>query len=204
MFLTLYRLRDSFDKMFYIGSGAEFNKSMDIINIKEKDEFRSIPDDPYGFAKYIEMEYASRSANVYNLRLFGCYGPTDHYSKFITHAIRCCLLNSNITIRQDCLFDYIHVHDFGKILKLMIPIELKFHSYNICSGSHVSLIEIAEEVKTQMHADCDIVVQKIGMNKEYTGCNERMLAEIGNFEFKSIKEGISEQIQYEKAVWYTL
>ena len=171
--------------------------------ISEDIQGRSIPNDIYGFAKYIMNELALASANVYNLRLFACYGPFDHESKFITHCIRCCLRDEEITIRQNCMFDYIHVYDLAKVMLYAIENDLKEHVYNIGSGQKYSLLEIAEKVRLQMSYTKPIVILKEGWNKEYTPDISRLKSETGlPGGFLSLDEGIALQIMHEKENWY--
>jgi len=189
-FMNFYRLRNHVEKIFYFGSGAEFDKRYDISNVKEEDLERYLPTDPYGFSKYIMNDYSRASENVYNLRLFGCYGPTDAERKFIAHCINCCLKKEPITIRQNCLFDYIYVEDIASIISHMINKEPKFHDYNICSGSHISLCHIAKIVKDVMGTSNEIHVLKGGMGIEYTASNERLKKEISELQLTSLKDGI--------------
>ena len=175
---------------------------MDIADIKETEIGRSIPLDVYGCTKYIMNELASKKSNMYNLRLFACFGPYDHESKFITHVIRCCLSNEDITIRQDCYFDYLHVFDLAKVIMYSIENSLKYPDYNIASGRRISLSEIAEEVKRQMGVDNKIVVKKAGWNNEYTANIDRLNGESGiKNKFISLEEGIRMQIEFERSIW---
>jgi len=201
IFMNLFYLQDSYDFMYTLGSGAEFDKRRDLVSVSEKDETSSLPYDGYGLSKYIINQLISQNEKQCNLRLFGCYGPSDHESKFITHAIRCCLNNEDITIRQDCYFDYLHVYDFAKIIKYFIENKPHYKSYNVCSGKRVALSEIALLVKRLMNSDSNIVALKEGLNKEYTASNLRLLNEIGDFDFISLEEGIKIQIEYEKSCW---
>lgn len=82
IFLNLYNHSDLYGKMIYSGSGAEFDKSQDIDMITESECFRSVPKDSYGLAKMAMNHMALQSSNIYNFRIFGCYGPRDHESKF--------------------------------------------------------------------------------------------------------------------------
>lgn len=200
IFLNLYEARKHYGMMYYFGSGAEYDKSKDISMITEADEFRSVPYDSYGIAKYLMNQIASKTSQLCNLRIFGCYGPTDHDSKFITHAIKCCLRNDDITIKQNCYFDYINVLDLGKILEYFIYNKPKYSSYNVCSGEKKSLYEIAEEVRSQMGTNNDIVILRGGMNNEYTASNNRLIEELCGYKFVSIEDGIAMQIQYEKGI----
>ena len=141
---------------------------------------------------------AKNSNNIYNLRIFGCYGIGDAKGKFIRDAIDCCLTNNAITIRQNCMFDYMYVEDLGKILLELLPRQLSFHDYNVCSGKRISLEEIAKIVNKQMNNNKQIKFLKDGWNKEYTASNARLLKEINNFKFTSIDDGILKQIQWQK------
>lgn len=196
-FTNLYQAEDAYEYMYTLGSGAEYDKSRDIAMIKEEEEGRSVPYDGYGLAKFIMNELIAKSSKQCNLKLFGCYGPTDHSSKFITHAIRCCLQKEDITIRQNCYFDYMHVHDLAKILGHFIYHEPKFHTYNVCTGKRCCLLEIASEVRRQMRVENEIVLLKPGLNREYTGDNQRLLSELGEYSFIDLKDGIAMQIESE-------
>lgn len=199
IFMNFYNVQDMCEKILYLGSGAEYDKSKSIIDIKEDDASRSLPKDIYGCSKFIMNELARQSKNIINLRLFACYGPYDHESKFITHVIRCCLASQDITMRQNCYFDFLHVHDLAKIMIYFIDHNMKYHDYNIASGEKVSLVSIAEEVKRQMNQDCAILIEQHGWNKEYTANIDRLEQESHlKKEFISLEQGIEMQIKHEK------
>lgn len=197
-FMNLYSCKQYFGKMYFIGSGAEYDKTMDIVTVTEENEFRSVPPDGYGFAKYIMNSIALNDDKLCNLRIFACYGPGDHESKFITHCIRSCLNNQDITIRKDCYFDYMHVNDLGRILAFFIEKSPRHHSYNVCTGRRIRLYEIASIVKTEMKSGSNIIILSDGMNKEYTGSNARLMNEIGPYDFISLEDGIRMQIECER------
>lgn len=202
VFMNLYNAKDFYERMYTLGSGAEFDKSQDITHIKEEDFGRAVPKDSYGLAKFTMNQLIEQSDNQCNLRIFACYGPTDHKSKFITHAIRCCMRKEDITIRQNCYFDYMQVSDLAKILEFFIYNKPRYNSYNVCTGTRVSLEEIANIVKNQMNADNKVVLLSPGWNKEYTGNNERLLGELGEYRFMDLEEGIRLQIESEGIVLY--
>lgn len=198
LFLNLYAFRNKYEKMIYLGSGAEYNKVLEISNVEENDCFRSPPDDDYGLAKYTMNLLADKSENVYNLCVFGCYGPGDDESKFITHCIRCCLRNEPITIRQDCKFDYIHVSDLARIMLWAGENTLGHHMYNISGGRHVFLSEIAEMVRLEMGCDLPIKILSSGLNREYTCNGNRLWRESQLPPPMSLENGIAHQIKWEK------
>ena len=196
-FMNFYRVRKYCKRLYFVGSGAELDKTRDMIQISEEEFDRSIPQDEYGFAKYVMNHLALKSDNVYNLRLFACYGPGDTDNKFITHCIRSVLADKDITIRQNCIFDYIQVYDLANIFSYFIENKPKYHDYNIASGDRYTLVEIAEKVLKLMNSDKKVIILKDGMNKEYTPNISRLLEEMGGYKFISLDEGIKIQIESE-------
>lgn len=198
MFSCLAHASRLCERMIFLGSGAEYDKRRDISHFAEQEIGKRMPADSYGLAKYLMNAIASGSENIYNMRVFGCYGPSDHGSKFITHAINCCLKRQPVTVRQDCLFDYMHVFDAAKLAALLIDGSPRFHDYNCCSGTRVRLSEIAAEVCRQLGNPLPIELLSPGDNLEYTGDNGRLLSEFGDISFIPLSEGISMQINYQK------
>ena len=201
IFLNFYNHRNLFGKMIYTGSGAEFDKTLHMNKVSEEDCFRSIPQDSYGLSKMIMNQLADQSDNIYNFRIFGCYGPGDHESKFITHCIRSVILNKPITIRKDCQFDYIHVYDFAKYVEWGINNNLKFHSYNVSSGKKYFLTEIAQMVTKLMNSNLEIKVLSEQLNNNYSADNNRIVRESGLIPSLSLEEGIKQQIMWEEDNW---
>jgi len=199
-FLNFERHSKKFEKVIYLGSGAEYNKAFDINMAKEEDIGVTIPQDSYGYAKYILNTITRNSKNIYNLRIFGCYGPSDPKGKFITDAIDCCLQSKPITIRQNCYFDYMFVEDLAVLISWFIENNPKYHDYNAVTGKKASLYSIAEMVAQKMENKLPIQVAKDGWNNEYTANNERLLTETGNFEFTSLSDGIDRQILWQKQI----
>ena len=187
---------DKYEKMLYLGSGADLDKRFEMVDIKEVDFNRSIPENPYAIAKYKITQKILKSNNIYNLRIFGCYGPTDAKSKFIRDAIDCCLENRAITIRQNCMFDYMYVEDLAYIMAWFIENKPKYHDYNVATGEAISLLDIAKIVAHQMENNREIEIKNEGWNLAYCANNQRLLDEF-DFKFTSIEEGIKKQIAWQ-------
>ena len=194
LFLSIYKCKDLVEKIIYVGSGAVYDKTKDIVLVSEEEAFGSFPIDDYGFAKYVINNMTH--GNIYNLCVFGCYGPGDADYKFITHCIHCCINKKPITIRQNCFFDYMQVSDLAEIMIWMIESMPRYNMYNACTGTRISLLEIAQIVKQKMDSDSDIIVLNEGLNYEYTGSNKRLKEEYTK-EFMDIYKGIDIQIEWE-------
>lgn len=187
-----------FRGIIYIGSGAEYDKSQDIVEVTEEDFGKHIPADEYGRAKYELTERARASANVYNLRIFGCYGPGEPERRFLRHAIMCCLKGEELTIRRDCRFSYVHVADLGRAMLRILEGEPRYHDYNICGGRPYRLSELAEMVKELTGARVPIRILDDEMANEYTGSDDRFIAEFPDFKWTPIDEGIRDEIKWMK------
>lgn len=88
IFFNLLKNKNKYKKMIYLGSGAEYDKNKPIVKIKETDFGRTIPQDEYGFFKYICSKYIEKEENIVCLRIFGLFGKYEDYRlRFISNAI---------------------------------------------------------------------------------------------------------------------
>ena len=135
MFFNLTRHSSDFKKMFYFGSGAEFDKRQEIVTFKEEDYLSRIPEDKYGFIKYILNSVSAGSRNIYNLRLFGVINPYEPPTRnVVSNLCAKAVLGQDLNLRRNCKFSFIDIDDVVKFIKYGIENELKHHSYNMSSG----------------------------------------------------------------------
>lgn len=191
IFYNIEKYSNYYGKMYYFGSGAEFDKTIDICSVTEEEFGRSVPKNYYGFAKHVMAKHTETSSNIYNLRLFGVYGKYEDWkTKFISNAICRTILDMPITINQNVVFDYMYIDDLCKIVKEFISITPKYHQYNICSGEKIDLYSLAQKISIVSRKKPDIVLAKDGFKPEYTASNKRMLSEIQHI-FDNIDTGVS-------------
>ena len=187
--------------MYYFGSGAEYDKSKNIVSVQEEEYVNGIPKNQYGMAKYTIGKVIRNSRNIYNLRIFGLYGKYENWkTTFISGACCKALKNIPITIRQNVYFDYVYIDDFVQIIEWFVDNEPMYHEYNITSGTKVSLIELAEIVKKVSNKDISIIVCREGLGNEYTGINNRLLSEIKGFSFSKHEDSIKKLYDYYKSI----
>jgi len=196
-FMTMHQYQEYFGKLIYFGSGAEYDKTSPIKMAKEEDIGISIPSSEYGLAKFTMNSLARNSKNIYNLRIFGCYGRSDAYFKLITYAIQCCLKKESIIINQDCIFDYMQVLDLIPVIDYCINTPLEYHDYNVCTSIGMHISDICRYIINELDRDLEIIVKQDGLDNEYTGSNSRLLRELPDLIFTDIKQGIKMQIKYE-------
>lgn len=197
MFFNLERCRNLYGRMYYFGSGAEYDMEHYIPDMKEEYFGTYIPKDPYGFSKYVMSKTCEQNNNIYDLRLFGVYGKHEEWERrFISNAMCRALKGKNITIQKNIYFDYIWVNDLCCIMEWFVENVPSYKHYNVCRGKKIDLYSIACKIREILNIDCDIVVGETGWKKEYTGDNKRLLNEIGDFQFSGIDETIYDLYEY--------
>lgn len=200
MFYNLDQLSGQLDRVLYFGSGAEFDKRLPMENIQEEALGRSIPADYYGLEKYIMALRARESRNIYNLRLFGIFGKYEHWqSKFISNLCCKAMYDLPLSIRQNCMFDYLYVDDLAPIVIWFLEHAPKLHDYNVCTGLPVSLREIADVVLEVSGKTLPIPVAREGWNLPYTASCGRLEEEMGPLRLHSLKEAAAELYAYYQA-----
>ena len=199
IFFNIAKHEKSVKKIISFGSGAEYGKHKPIVEAKEEDYLKSQPLDEYGFYKSITSKYIEKSQKIVQLRIFGAYGEYENYRfKFITNAIVKNLLQLPIVINKNVFFDYIYIDDLVKMIDWAIHNETKEKIYNVTTGVKIDLISLANLVNETSDFKSEIRVLNDGLNNEYTSNNEKILSEIGNFEFTTHKNAILKMRDYFK------
>lgn len=197
IFFNIAKHEENVKKIISFGSGAEYGKHKSIIEAKEEDYLESLPLDEYGFYKSIASRYIEKSDNIVQLRIFGSYGVYENYRyKFISNAIVKNLLHLPIVINKNVLFDYIYVDDLVRMIDFFIHNDAKEKIYNVTTGTKIDLITLAELVNSVSDFQSDIKVLNDGFNNEYTSSNQRILKELGNFQFTSHQNAITKMRCY--------
>ncbi len=197
MFYNIDKLSGQLDKVLYFGSGAEFDKRFPMEQIREEELGRSVPTDYYGLEKYIMALHARSSRNIYNLRLFGIFGKYEEWqSKFISNLCCKAVYDLPLTVRQNCMFDFLYIDDLGPVVIWFLEREPQFHDYNVCTGRPADLVSIAETVLEASGKQLPVAVAKEGWNLAYTADNSRLAAEMGGVRLHSWKAAVSELYAY--------
>jgi UDP-glucose 4-epimerase len=191
MFFNLARNQNLFGKMIYLGSGAEYDRGCMPPRVTESQFDSCVPVDGYGFSKYLCAKYAERADNIFNLRIFGLFGPHEQWDvRFISN--NCCrvLYGMPIVMRQNLRFDYLDVRDLADIAAWFLEHQPRYKIYNVCRGETFELLELARMVAEASGRNPEIVVKASGMGREYSGDNSRMLEEVGQFRFRDMRQSV--------------
>ena len=201
MFFNLVRAKPFYQRMIMFGSGAEYDKRRPIVKIKEDDFDKYVPQDEYGFCKYICSKYADKTDFITHVRLFGVYGKYEQYrTRFISNAICRVLCDLPISINQNVFFDYICIKDLVGAIDCFIDNQPRHKFYNIGTGIKIDLPTIAKKILDISNKDLLIVIKNSGLNKEYTCDVSRFLSEFPDFRYTSFEESLKELFDYYKSL----
>lgn len=191
MFNNLLRCRNRFDRMIFLGSGAEYGKQRPLVSVRESAFDENVPTDEYGLAKYLCSKLSSSDDGILNLRVFGVFGPYEDVSvRFISNAICRILMGEGILLKQDCVFDYTDVRDLCEVIRACIDRAPPFRACNAGSGRRTSLRELAGIVRSVTGNGRPIRVLNPGIGREYTCDNSLLRGWMKGFEFRGFEESI--------------
>lgn len=197
MFYNVEKLSGQLDKVLYFGSGAEFDKRLPMERIREEELGRSVPADYYGLEKYAMALRARESRNLYNLRLFGIFGRYEEWqSKFISNLCCKAVYDLPLTVRQNCMFDFLYIDDLIPVVIWFLEHTPRYHDYNVCTGQPVDLVSIAKTVLEVSRKQLPIVVAKEGWNTAYTADNSRLAEEMGGVGLHTLENAVGELYKY--------
>ena len=189
MFFNVARCSEFFGKMLYFGSGAEFSRPHWVPMMSEDYFDTHVPADQYGLSKYIMTKHTLQSDNIYNLRLFGVVGELDDWRyRFVSLACAKAAFEMPITFRQNVFFDFLYIKDLTNIIKWFMINDPTHKVYNICTGEVQDYQSIAEKICEYADKPLEIISKLGGLGSEYSGTNDLLRKELGNYEFTPMAE----------------
>ena len=196
MFDNLSKHSDKFKLMINFGSGAEFDRSMLISLASERAILNRFPKDYYGLSKNMITRKCLLSENIYNLRLFGCFGKLEDSQRFIKTVYRNLINNEDITIHQNNRMDFFYVQDVARV------VEYYFKNYsltlirdvNLCYPEKQTLLEIVYLIKRLSGNEKCVTIDILNNNrmrcKSYTGNYKNL--QTYNIDLIGLEKGIKE------------
>ena len=117
MFETLYKYIDQTDMFINLDSGASYSRPAPVEEPAPDDFGKQIPEDPYGFSKYIIAKRVLDNPKGVNLRIFGCFGEHEESTRFFNTNINRYINGEPIQLIKDRKMDFIFADDLYKIIK---------------------------------------------------------------------------------------
>ena len=192
MFFNLVRNQHAFGRMIFLSSGAVYDRACVPPLVTEEQFDERVPSDDYGFSKYVCAKSIRGDQEIYELRLFGVFGPYEDWRvRFLSNACCRAVWDLPVVIRQNVYFDYLDVSDLVRVLDHFLTGTFRYRQYNVATGCPVDLKTLAAEVIEVSGKPLEVVVRKEGLDSEYTAANRRLMSEIPVFRFRERKESIA-------------
>jgi UDP-glucose 4-epimerase len=149
VFENVIKLSKFFKLIINFDSGAIYDRSTDI-NFRKEEDLNTIPNDYYGFSKYLIYKRSLQYNNIINLRIFNIFHVNEEKERFIKSCFLAKKNKTKINIFQDKYFDFVYEDDFVKIVKYYIDhfSEKLPKTLNISYNQKYKLSEIAEMIIT--------------------------------------------------------
>lgn len=196
MYFALASQSEKFEKMVYLGSGAEYDKSRPIVNVKEEQFGESIPKNKYGLGKYIMNQHCRSSKNIYNLRMFGTLNPYERYTKnVVCNLCAKAVMGLPLTLKRDVVFSWVDIRDVAQAIKYLFEHEVSRPDYNIALPAPYKLSEIASLIQVIAGLKVSVKFECNGLNNEYTCDTEQQQRDIP-IDFVQINQSLKDIISY--------
>tara|TARA_Y100000593_G_scaffold30049_1_gene59575 strand:- start:7553 stop:8386 length:834 start_codon:yes stop_codon:yes gene_type:complete len=198
MYKNLVSHSDQYQMMFSFGSGAEYDRAENIDEIAEEELSGRHPKDFYGMAKNIIARHIREyTDNVVNLRLFGCFGPLEERSRFISSALSQSMQNEPIIVHQDKKMDFFYIDDLFRVI--MFYIENGLHlprDVNMCYREKYTLKQIAKEINNLTGAQSGVIINNKNSAIPYAGSGETLSSL--QIPLVGLREGIKNTYEYHR------
>ena len=174
LFMNFYNNSELFGKFVNLSSGAELDRSRDLLEAPEEDIFTVMPSDSYDFGQNMKSRICVRTPNFYTIRIFNCFGlgeiPTRIFPRFLLAG------NTPLTITNDRYFDYFGIKDLCLLVDYFANNESEHKDVNAVYLTKYKISEVIERFCTLNNLTPNYVVKSTGGNN-YTGSG-RKLAEL--------------------------
>tara|TARA_B100000989_G_C19527996_1_gene467973 strand:- start:1312 stop:2178 length:867 start_codon:yes stop_codon:yes gene_type:complete len=199
MFYALEKVAGLVEKIILIGSGAEYISARYKPLMKENyfSNGPVYPVDIYTLSKYTisKLLSISNAKNIFNLRVFGIYGPYEDFQRrLISNNLVRNLNNLPLQYNRNVAFDYLYIDDFLTALDRFISLEKPIHNtYNLCVGKAYKFKKIMETIAEVVGIDLsDIILNDpTPSNYEYSGDPTLIENEIGKIEQTKLVDAIT-------------
>jgi len=153
-----------------IASGAEFDRNLDINNIKESEIYNRIPTDYYGFSKNVISKLINVIPNGINLRLFGCFDKNEHITRMIRSNLNNYILKKPMVIHQDKYMDFVYMDDLCNLIVNILNESFKqIKDINVVYNKKYKLSDITNIINNLDNYKVPILIENTKIGLSYSG-----------------------------------
>ena len=192
MFENIIKCSQNIKMIINFDSAAIYDRKTDIMNRKEN-ELYTIPEDYYGFSKYIIYQRSLQYDNIYNFRIFNIFHSNEENDRFIKGCFLAKNNNTEFIINDDKYFDFVYEDDFIKIIKYYLDNYNKIKlekTINICYEKKYKLSDIANIIENiSEQKKINIKIFNLKSKNNYCGDNE-LLENIKDIELDGLEKSL--------------
>ena len=197
MYENLIKFSHRYKMFINFGSGAEFNRKQNILNVNEYEMFNIIPTDFYGLSKNVITKLSTHHPIILNLRIFGCFYYNELSTRFIHNNINNYINKKPIVIHQDRYMDFLYIEDLVNIITYFLKNTVtNYTDINMSYLKKYKLSDIANIINELSSHKVDINIENKISGLNYTGNGEK-LNSLG-LELKGLEFGIKECYEHIK------
>jgi UDP-glucose 4-epimerase len=161
--------RQRYGMLINIASGAEFDVDRNINQVKESDLWHRSPAQSYGLSKNIIAKSCQSLDGFFNLRLFGCFDPSESDLRPIKKCGQLLKAQIPFTIAGDRPFDMVSANDFAAVVSAVLDGKIHDKDINVVYNKKHTLSQILK-IYSRLHGlDPDLVQIESIDSKHYTG-----------------------------------
>jgi nucleoside-diphosphate-sugar epimerase len=173
MIENLLFLHDYYNKLIFFSSGAQEDRTKNIINLKEG-QFFEPPNNFYSLSKYFTAKRVLNNDKVINIRIFNVFGELEKEDRFIKRCINNYINKRDIEIWGDKYFDFFYYKDLVILIDFYIQNPPNsYEEINVVYNKKNKMSEIANIINNLNIYKVNIVIKK-GINCHYTGCGDKL------------------------------
>jgi GDP-L-fucose synthase len=186
LFMNFFNNSSYFGKMINLGTGAEFDRNLDITSADEELIFERMPTDGYGWGQNIKSRLCYERDNFYTIRIFNCFGAGELASRIFPRI----LTNMPIEV-QDRYFDYFSIQDLLTVVEHAVESTWACHDINAVYPEKLMISEVVNLFYQLQNIEPNFKIIS-PRNNNYTGSGEK-LQSLG-IELQGLKQGLKEYI----------
>ena len=170
LFMNFYNNSTYFGKFINTGSGAEFDRSLNIDRAKEENIFNVLPQDSYGFGQNLKSRLCYDRDNFYTLRIFNCFGNGELTTRIFPKLLSAI---DQFSITNDRYFDYFSIQDLLKVIDHGIINDWNVPDINCVYDEKYKISDIAQKFIDMHDLDIDLCIDSIS-EYNYTGDSTKL------------------------------
>lgn len=203
---AVLRHRRTIDRFVHISTSEVYGSA---VTEMMDEEHPLLPMSPYASAKcgadrLVYSYWATYQIPAVIVRPFNQYGPRQHLEKVVPRFITSCLLNEPLTVHGDgsAARDFIYVADTCDALDTLVHCDINKVAgevFNVGTGRHLSVKDIAEAVVARMGRSRDLITytgDRPGQVFRHTCCSAKIGRVLGWKPTISFEQGLDMSIEW--------